>query len=568
MQNKVRTHTRSVFLFALLFLALTLTGCFESDQDIILNPDGSGKLTLVAVFDPSAVTLGGGGGNAAQTAVKKLLEKSQGIDVWKDVTFTNTADGRVSFKGTAYFKDLSQVKIQNFGTDFTLTRDGKVVTITMQEENKKPAEGQAAKPQQMTEEQINDAVQQAKAEWQRSKPMLGAMLGGLKKSATLHFRGTLVEVNNFEKVSENAIKVSFDGARIIEILDQMMNDDAALRKQAMEGSLKAGGGPPEMDESFNEKFFGQPGPVKAKIQLDSKASFDYKKEVAAAQKMYPKLQETLGIVPKLPAGATIKDGVQFALGEIRDQRTTGEFFGGLSVELVMSGNLMPAIRGLRQISIATAVDDTGKNLLKEGEEAKPDPSREEETGTLKQKVELVNPLRSASTIKELSGSAVFYMPDKDPKAAKVVVKGFMKLTGKPLVLDVLKKAKVQVAVLTKDQYEAAQAAKEKLEGQDAKPANMGDALMSAFGEMFSGFMSVDENDLAFLVKDPGGRLVDLEVQDASGKPLPTQGRSTYEDKRTISFEQLPGADAQLVIYLETSAALVKSAFSFTNVTLP
>ncbi|MCX5682063.1 MAG: hypothetical protein NT049_00025 [Planctomycetota bacterium] len=119
---------KPVRLAAILAAAL-VAGCFEGKAEFDLNPDGSGKVVADFLFpsrapwllkkaaphpaDPSAA--------AAEPAanpeedmndcVGAFIKKSTGIDAWKDVSFQRAADGRIQFKGTAYFKDLTKVKV-------------------------------------------------------------------------------------------------------------------------------------------------------------------------------------------------------------------------------------------------------------------------------------------------------------------------------------------------------------------------------------------------------------------------------------------------------------------------
>ena len=563
------------FIWVVVLFCGLLTGCFESKQDYTINPDGSGKVTLDVLFDPTAVSMGQQSSDPEkqmQTAVKKIIQGAKGIEVWKDVVYKRMPDGRVSFKGTAYFQDLNKVKIENYGTDFKLSREDKILVLQMVEEKKdKEAQAKPAPSTPPTDEEITATIEKSKAEWERSKPMMTAMLSGLKKEATVRLPGKLSELNNFVRVNDTTVKMAIDGAKMMEALDAAMTDEAWMRAQASSGGLSEDG--PPLDDTLNEKYFGKPGPLMAKVQVGSKAQFDYKKEVAAAQKVYPKMLESLGVVAKLPAGAVLKNGVSFTTGEIKDSRTTGQFFGGLTVELIMSGDVLQNARGIRGLNIVKAVDDKGNDLLQPADEGSSSSmsfgfGNGGNEGQLRQELKLKNPARAASAIQELSGEINLYMPEKDPKS-KIVIKNFMKQAGKPVVSDVLKKGKMEVAVLTREQYETMKAAKD--QADQGTPVGAKDpisALFKAFSDVFSGYQSVSDNDLVFMSKDPGGRLVDYEVQDATGAKIPTQGTSGGMDMQVISFEQLPDATAQLVIYTETTSSLVKAPFTLSDLMLP
>ena len=560
--------------------ALFLSGCFESKQDYTINPDGSGKVTIDVLFDPSTVSIGQQSQDPQkqmESAVRKIVKDSKGIDVWSNVTFKRMPDGRVNFKGTAYFPDLSKLDIDNYGTNFTLTKEGSTISLVMKEEKeekKSNPKAVATSAPQMTDAEIDAAIKEAQGEWQRSKPLMSAMLSGLKKEATVRIPGKLIESNNFTKVTSNILKVSLDGAKLIETLDSAMNDGAWLKQAAMKGTLDPKGGPP-MDDSFNQRYFGQPGNVSAKYEPGKRNQFDYRKEVAAANKLYPKVLEALNIVSRTIPGAVLKEGITFATGEIKDNRTSGEFFGGMSVELVMKGDILAHSRGVRHFEILSAQDDKGNDLRKEQQDQSGfsysyhSGGDSDNQGEMKQQLDLKNPARAAATIQELSGNIELYVPDKDPKS-KVLVKGFLKQTGKTILSDSLKKAKVDIAVLNKEQFEAMKKKKEEAEAAGGAPAGKDPMtlLLTAFAESFSGYTSVQDNTLVFLIKDPGNRLVDLEVVDDTGKTIPYSSRSGGSEMRTIDFDGPLPDTAQLAIYVETTTSLVRAPFALNNITLP
>ena len=578
LSEKSMAVVRKLTALLLCGAALLLAGCFESKQDYTINPDGSGRVILDVLFDPSAVSMGQQKDpqKEMEAAVRKIIKDSKGVDVWKDVTYKRMPDGRVNFKGTAYFPDLSKLDIPNYGTSFSLTREGSTVTLRMLEEKESQKGGQkkaaAAPATPPTEAEVEAEIQKAKGEWERSKPLMTAMLSGLKKEATLRLPGKMMEVNNFTKLGPNVVQVSLDGAKLIATLDAAMSDTEWMKQQAMKGDFAESG--PSMDETLNQKYFGSPGPVSAKYDPGKKAQFDYKKETAAANKLYPKLLDTLGIVSRTLPGAVLKEGVTFTVGKIDDNRTSGEFFGGMKVELVMNGDVLTKAKSIRNFEVLTAVDDKGNDLRKEKEESGggftyQSGGGSENEGQLKQELSLKNPARAATVIRELSGHIELYIPEKDPKS-KLLLKGFLKQTGKSVVSDVLKKSKVDVAVLNKQQFEAMKQKKEEADSAGTPPAGKDPVtlLLNAFSESFSSYMSVQDNGLVFLVKDPGGRVVDIEVVDASGKPLPYSSKSGGAEMRAVDFDEPLPDTAQLAIYLETPTSMVRAPFTLTDLALP
>jgi hypothetical protein len=87
-----------------------------------------------------------------------------------------------------------------------------------------------------------------------------------------------------------------------------------------------------------------------------------------------------------------------------------------------------------------------------------------------------------------------------------------------------------------------------------------------------GFGTMNDNDIALLVEDPDSRIVDIEFQDATGKKLETNGRSsTGSHELKTSFYNLRNKlpeNVKLTIYLSTPKALLKVPVSLKDVPLP
>lgn len=278
----------------ILFLSLVLLsaiGCFESKEDYVLNPDGSGKVTIVGTFE---TTMPGMTSSTdpkdTMMEVKELLEKSKGVDAWSGVTYDRTKEGRVSFKGTAYFPDISKLDLETFGKEANLKKEGNKLVLLI-EEKEEMEESPAAKP---TAEEVKAQVEQAKQQWQSMKKMMGPMLEKIKQDLTYKLPGTIETSTNMKKIDVNTVNVQVDGAKIMAAMDAMMTDDAWLKKQAEAGVFAKGGNAPNMDnDELNQRVFGEKGPVKVVMTGPGQSQFDYKTEVAAAKAEYTKLMDQL-----------------------------------------------------------------------------------------------------------------------------------------------------------------------------------------------------------------------------------------------------------------------------------
>jgi hypothetical protein len=70
------------------------------------------------------------------------------------------------------------------------------------------------------------------------------------------------------------------------------------------------------------------------------------------------------------------------------------------------------------------------------------------------------------------------------------------------------------------------------------------------------------------VKDPEKRIVELDFQDATGKPLKRGSSWSSGELRQIEFNAPPPADALLIIHLATPETLQTFPFKVENIPLP
>jgi len=269
--------------------------------------------------------------------------------------------------------------------------------------------------------------------------------------------------------------------------------------------------------------------------------------------------------------------VRIQLGDVKDSRTTGMFFAKLEIELKLMGDDLDGAKGLR-CTVTNAVDDTGRNLLKE---AKKDWRCSEiydnNPNQAVVRVELKNPSRKAATVKELSGVIDVFRPSKDP-ASIVMVKN---VVGTPKIAvshPSLSAAQIQMTVLSKAQYDAdveaeKKAAEAKTKGEttsaSAKIGNaMADGMGKALAGMFGGGMMGGKNSVIMRINDPQSKLVKVEFLDADGKAIRGNGRSWSGDIHCYDFSEPLPQGAQLRINVATPKSMVKVPLMLKEIFLP
>lgn len=256
------------------------------------------------------------------------------------------------------------------------------------------------------------------------------------------------------------------------------------------------------------------------------------------------------------------DDVQVRVGDVEDRRTTGKFFGGLDVELRLTGDTMEDVKMIRPV-VKSAVDDTGRNLLQEDKDSTFQDSGNSRAIHLK----LRNPARKAAAIKEIRGEVQLFLPQNDP-AANVAV-DLSTQSGKAVQSDVVRKAGIDVMPLTKAEYDTRKAKAVEQKSKPAGEADIAGAFEKAFTGMLSGFMSVSENSVVLLVRDPNSKLVNVEFESGQGEKIRSRGRSSSkregEETRIYDFEKRPD---RIILQLSTEKSVISAPLNLKDIPLP
>ncbi|MDD5459169.1 MAG: tetratricopeptide repeat protein, partial [Phycisphaerae bacterium] len=274
---------RCVKLLVLAVAVIAAGGCLEEKSEYFINPDGSGKV----IYESSLPSMDMGMGMVAppQDPNAKVAEtlqiitaQSKGVDAWKDVSCNLTPDGKIHFKGTAYFKNIDNFEIHNGMFKFPMKRNEKGQIVIGFDTKDMEEWDSGEMPENPSDEQIDQQVQQAKAQYSQSRMMMAPFMSSLKVEAVLHLPGTIADVNNFQRVDDKTVRIAVDGQRLLAAMDAIMSDDQLLREQ-----IRAGKVPTDDDITMNEKMFGQKAGVQVIVEPADENNFDYNAEVMAAK---------------------------------------------------------------------------------------------------------------------------------------------------------------------------------------------------------------------------------------------------------------------------------------------
>ncbi len=303
----MQSFSKLTILFAGLSLQLLTSGCFETKEEFTLNPDGSGKVVHECTFQAVNLNLGDNEnqdpGLALTNAVRELLEKTQGVEAWRNVTFKTLDDGRLNFRGTAYFTNLSKLDIPNqtmLDFDWAKAADGTAL-LTLRTNKAGESDGLTLRPtrkakapaKDLSPEELTKQIKLQRGQFQQSKPMLAGFLGTMKHSVVWHLPGKISRSSNFTPDAAGNLAITFDGAKLMTVMEKLVNDDEWCRKHRGTGfdNIQE---KPVMDAEINQYIFGENAPVSATVTA-AKPLFNYAAEVAGAKIEYAQTQKALRV---------------------------------------------------------------------------------------------------------------------------------------------------------------------------------------------------------------------------------------------------------------------------------
>ena len=297
---------KKLTLSAGLGLLLLTSGCFDTREDFTLNPDGSGKVVHECTFQAmnfNADNADQDAGKALTNAVRQVLEQAHGVDAWRDVTFKTLDDGRIYFRGTAYFKKLSDLDIENqtmLKFDWKKSADGgALLTLRTNEETQaggmKMTRNKPAKATKtLTPEEQAKKIKLERGQFQQAMPMMSGILGNMKHAVVFHLPGKVTSSANFTNAAAGNLAITFDGAKLLAVMQKLVNDDAWCQQHGSTGfdDMQQ---KPALDADMNQFVFGEKAPVSATVAVAAKPLFDYATEVAAAQAEYAQTKKALRV---------------------------------------------------------------------------------------------------------------------------------------------------------------------------------------------------------------------------------------------------------------------------------
>lgn len=286
-----------------------LTSCVETHQDYYINENGAGKVKIEATMAQGGQmdfkSNNKGEGNTEEDRekmvekVKKIVNKSEGIEAWKDVTYELDAEGRIVFKGTAYFPDIRKIDLEEIPqipvTEYNEDRirwtmegmdSGEMDFDQMSREKSDKTEKQA----DLSEEEVQEIMTQMKSEYSKFSKIMGMAMRIFEVEATYHFPYKIKDVTNMEQVDKRAAVGRLDGDEILNGYDDLMEDEERLKKLIREEGVREFNSkdPRIMEAAYPDKQYKQITFRTGLFSGGPEPPLDYEEEVS---KISPKTPE-------------------------------------------------------------------------------------------------------------------------------------------------------------------------------------------------------------------------------------------------------------------------------------
>ncbi len=291
------------FFITILFVSVLIymTGCIRCAREYTLNHDGSGKVKIEAFYQPIKDRIGSDN-ERFKKSVKRILRRSSGVDVWKDITykavdnvtllFSDTKT--LLFNGTAYFNDIAKLRLNIDGIeliDYAFIKDnsdGMVLKCELKGSYFK--ENEKMEPHVKLEaKEIEERIKIGKAEYKRLEPLMKKFLKNLSLKDSFKFPGKLTDGLDFKKDENGAIVMhSFEGDNLFATISEKCADDNWWKEQVIAGA--------DDITAVKQTLFKKIVLSKEAIVTGQlKSLFDYKSEVDIAKENFPKLLKELDI---------------------------------------------------------------------------------------------------------------------------------------------------------------------------------------------------------------------------------------------------------------------------------
>jgi hypothetical protein len=271
----------------------------------------------------------------------------------------------------------------------------------------------------LSDEEVKEKVKQTKEQYEQMKPMMTTMFSKLREKVTVKLPGAIGQASNFKTEGDRTASLTMEGKNLIAAFDSMMTDEKWLTEQFKSGrNIERDG--PKLDDSINEKIFGQKGPVLVATKGELKAQFDYVQEVKEAQEGMDAMMKKLALIaPPVPAatGGEFKSLTVMGVQHVYADDSMGgfrPFNGAQGMALSLVGEFNGAVLQVKGGKLEKATADDGSSLLAENEWERDIhfPNLSEDKTKVMFEIRLARPGKDVKGLTEVSGSLEYVVGGK------------------------------------------------------------------------------------------------------------------------------------------------------------
>jgi len=280
--------------------AALATGCFEGKADVTLNPDGTGKIVGEITFQPTTRWAGRTSSdpdlklNDPETGMKeivrKILKGTRGVEAWKDVSFKRLPDDRIHVKGTAYFEDISKVRIypDDARSRAAFGPEGKKTLMLVLH---RPTETGGTSRRGYSSGNLAARMKSMRRDFREARGPVGLELADMELDLRFRVPGVVSEAKGLEQLGRT-LTFSTTGPQLIRHIASLVADNTNLRRMAAAGQSLTGR---SLGKLISSRVFSQRGEIWAKMTGHARPQFNYETEVEAAETQEKEMLVKLGL---------------------------------------------------------------------------------------------------------------------------------------------------------------------------------------------------------------------------------------------------------------------------------
>lgn len=307
----MRTVENILILF---MIALAMNSCVKTDQEFYVDEEGSGKVQIEATMaSGNQLNMKGNGQDEANRKedrrkmvkkVQKIINKSKGVEAWKDVNYELNEDGEIVFEGTAYFNDITEVKIEeiiylkveDYNEDHI--RWGGLDADAMQSEKANnfsrgksgPDKTGDEEPKSLTNEEVEEKIDEIQKQYKKYKSMMSMVFQMFDYEATFHLPYKIKSTVNMKEGEKRAVKGTLDGDKILKASDKVMEDEEKLRELIKEkGVREFSFKDPRLKKAINPNENFMKASFRTGLFAGTDNPLDYEEEVSAIDNKFPEI---------------------------------------------------------------------------------------------------------------------------------------------------------------------------------------------------------------------------------------------------------------------------------------